>query len=369
MQSLSRYLARINLGVLVLVLFLSAAGLLMLYSAAGGAWRPWAWSQFVRFIPGFIVMMGLIFIPADWVFRGAYPFYGFCLLLLIAVEIMGSIGMGAQRWLSLGGLNLQPSELMKLGLILALARYFHRIHPNEKPGILYLLVPLGLMAVPAALILHQPNLGTTAILLMTGVMVCFAAGVRWIYFITAGIAGVVALPVAWQFLHDYQKQRVLTFLDPDKDPLGAGYNIIQSIIAIGSGGLFGQGYLHGSQGQLDFLPEKQTDFIFTMFAEEFGFIGALVLIICYVLLMVYGLVIAARCKHRFGSLIAAGISSLLFLHLFINMGMAMGMLPVVGVPLPLMSYGGSSLLTMLIGFGLLLYVWANRNEEFRRHSL
>lgn len=360
-----RYVARLNWPVLVLVLFLCLVGLLMQYSAGGGHFKPYAYSQTVRFIPGVLLMLVVAYIPLQMVVRYSYLVYFGCLGLLVAVEIAGHIGMGAQRWIALGPVNLQPSELMKLAVILALARYFNEIHPDERPSPLTLIVPVLILLVPAALILKQPNLGTASILLMVGGMMFLAAGVRWIYFMVIGGGVLAALPIAWQFLHDYQKKRVLTFLDPEKDPLGAGYNIIQSVIAIGSGGLFGKGFLQGSQGQLDFLPEKQTDFIFTMLSEEFGFVGSGFIILCYTLLIIYALGIGMASRNRFGSLVAVGISALLFLHVFINIGMSMGMLPVVGVPLPLLSYGGTMLLAMLLAFGLLLNVWVNHEVQLK----
>lgn len=363
-----RSLERINWPVLALVTFLSGIGLMMQFSAGGGHFRPWAYSQSLRFIPGFLVMISLVFVPIQVIMRYSYLVYFGCLLLLMAVETAGHIGMGAQRWIALGPVNLQPSELMKLAAILALARYLHDLHPAENPSPLIVIVPALILLVPAALILKQPNLGTAGILLMVGAMMLIAGGVRWIYFLLIGGAGLVALPIAWQFLHSYQKRRVLTFLDPEKDPLGAGYNIIQSVIAIGSGGLFGKGYLKGSQGQLDFLPEKQTDFIFTMLSEELGFMGSGLVILCYTLLILYALGIALSSRNRFGALVAVGISAMLFLHMFINIGMSMGMLPVVGVPLPLLSYGGTMLITMLAAFGLLLNVWGHRDVHIKRNT-
>ncbi len=363
------WIGQLNWGLMFLILFLFMIGMMMQYSAGGGHLDPWARSHLIRFFPAFVGMLVIAYMPPQWLLKLAYPLYGIGVLMLVAVEVSGHIGMGAQRWIALGPVNLQPSELMKLGIIVVLARYFHTFHPNEKPHPMYLLIPLILLAIPAALILKQPNLGTAFILLVVGAIVLFVAGVRWIYFIIAGAGALIALPVAWQFLHDYQKQRVLTFLNPDQDPLGAGYNIIQSIIAIGSGGLFGKGYLKGSQGQLDFLPEKQTDFIFTMLAEEFGFVGCLVVILSYLLLLVFCIGIALRSRHRFGALIAVGIGALLFLHVLINIGMSMGLLPVVGVPLPLLSYGGTMLITIFLAFGLLMNVWIHRDVTLKVSSL
>lgn len=361
-------LERINWPVFMLVMFLTGVGLMMQYSAGGGHWKPWAYSQSLRFFPGFVVMMAITFTPIQIIMRYSYLAYLGCLLLLVAVEVAGHMGMGAQRWIALGPVNLQPSELMKLAAILALARYLHDVHPYERPSPLVLIIPVLILVAPAVLILKQPNLGTATILMTVGAIMLLAAGVRWIYFLVIGGAGLVALPIAWQFLHDYQKRRVLTFLDPEKDPLGAGYNIIQSVIAIGSGGLFGKGYLKGSQGQLDFLPEKQTDFIFTMLSEEFGFLGSGLVILCYTLLILYALGIALSSRNRFGALVAVGISAMLFLHMFINIGMSMGMLPVVGVPLPLLSYGGTMLIAMLAAFGLLLNVWVHRDVQMKQKT-
>lgn len=337
---------------------------MMLYSAAGGNLDPWAKAQLLRSIPGFIMMMVLPLIPLRLLLKYSYAIYGACIFLLLLVDIAGHMGMGAQRWFAIGSVNLQPSEITKIATIIALAHYFHYNNPLEKRHIVYLIPPLLLMALPDFFIMRQPNLGTTTILTVTGIMICFAAGVAWRYFIIAIVGGLSALPVMWNFvMHDYQKQRVLTFLNPEEDPLGTGYNIIQSIIAIGSGGLYGKGYLQGSQGQLDFLPEKQTDFIFTMLSEEFGFLGSASVILLYSLLIFLTIMVGVRCRHRFGALIATGIAGMLFLHLFINVGMSMGLLPVVGVPLPLFSYGGTMLITILIGFGVLLNVYAHRNEH------
>ncbi len=362
-RSLMRSVEQLHWGVMLLVLALTGMGIAMQYSAAGGNIHPWAFAQGTRFIPGLIAMLVLSSISIGWLYRWTYIIYGACLALLVVVDVMGHIGMGAQRWITFGGVNLQPSELMKLATIMALARYFHTRFPNEKPNILHLLVPLALIVMPCVLILRQPNLGTATILTVTGAIIFFAAGVRWVYFISVGAVALMAAPIAWQFLHEYQKKRVLTFLNPEEDPLGSGYNIIQSMIAVGSGGLSGKGFLQGSQGQLDFLPEKQTDFIFTMLAEEFGFLGSMTLLLCFALLITYALGIAMRSRHRFGSLIATGFAGMIFLHVFINIGMSMGMLPVVGVPLPLLSYGGTMLITTLVGVGLLMNVWVHRDSK------
>lgn len=356
-------------GLLTLILTLSALGIAMQYSAAGGNFGVFAWPQLVRLIVGLAIMLAIAITPTPLLLRCAYLFYGGCVGLLVIVELFGLIGMGAQRWIGVGAFNIQPSELMKLGIILALAKYFHTATLEGARHYLLLVLPIVLTLLPVGLILKQPNLGTATIVAFIAFSMCFMAGIRWYYFAAAIGSVAAAVPIAYQFLHDYQKRRVMTFLDPDADPLGAGYNIIQSKIAIGSGGFLGKGLLHGSQGQLDFLPEKQTDFIFTMLAEELGFIGALALLVMYGLLLGFSLLLASRCRHMFGKLIAAGVAALFFIHIFINMGMVMGLLPVVGVPLPFLSYGGSFLLTTLMGCGLLMHVYLNRELSLPRGRL
>lgn len=358
-------LSSIHWWALALVLVVGIAGLAMLYSAAGGHIRPWASAQGIRFAAGLVAMLIIAVIPIQFWLKYAYLFYGGAIAMLIIVEVMGHIGMGAQRWVSVGGVMLQPSELGKLAVILALSRYFHRMPPLKHPGLLHLIPPILMVAIPAALILKQPNLGTTTIVVAVGGWIAFAAGVRMRYFITVMVIVLAALPVAWELMHDYQRQRVMTFLNPEADPLGAGYNITQSMIAIGSGGVFGKGFMEGSQGQLDFLPEKQTDFIFTMTAEEFGFFGGMLVIAAYSALVIYAIAVSTRCRHLFGTLVAQGVAAMLCLHMTINIAMVMGLIPVVGIPLPLMSYGGSVMIAAMIGFGLLFNVWVHRDEKLR----
>jgi len=264
--------------------------------------------------------------------------------------------MGAQRWIDLGVIQLQPSELMSVAVMLALARYFHSLSGEDVGRIRYLIIPALMVGVPAALVLKQPDLGTAVILLMGGAVLFFIAGVRLRYFAVTVAAAAAALPGVWHFLRDYQKTRIYTFLDPDSDPLGAGYHILQSKIALGSGGLFGKGFLQGSQSHLSFLPEKQTDFIFTTLAEEFGLLGGLGLLALYSLILVYGFAIALRSRNHFGRLLGLGIVTNFFLSVFINTAMVMGLIPVVGVPLPLISYGGTAMLAVMFGFGLLISV-------------
>jgi len=298
----------------------------------------------------------------------AYLFYGFSLILLILVEVMGFIGMGAQRWLDLGYFNLQPSEIMKITLVLALARYFHGMGMEDIDRPTRLLIPLVMVGIPTVLILRQPDLGTAIMLVMASGGLFFVAGVRLWKFGALAVLGLALMPVSWQFLHSYQKRRIMTFLNPESDPLGAGYHIIQSKIALGSGGVSGRGFMQGTQGHLRFLPEMQTDFIFTMLAEEFGMIGALGLISLYILLLVYGFAIAMRSHSHFGRLVGMGVTVTFFLYVFINIAMVMGLIPVVGVPLPLISYGGTAMMTLLIGFGLLMGVWVHRDVVIGRRG-
>jgi rod shape determining protein RodA len=360
--------AEINWLIVGIMSLIATIGVVMMVSAGGGEWSPWASQQFVRFAAAFVVMLVIAVVPMRWLLDYAYLIYFAAVIVLVVVDIIGHTGMGAQRWLRIGGLNLQPSEFTKLAVVLALARYFHNLQPEEIKRIPYLIVPLVILLLPAVLIFRQPNLGTTIILLSMGGIMCFLAGVQWRYFIGGAVAAVAAAPVAWHFMHGYQKRRVLTFLDPNQDPLGAGYNILQSKIAIGSGGFFGKGFLEGSQNQLNFLPEKHTDFIFTMLAEEFGFLGGVVLLALYALLILCGMLVALRSKSTFGAMIAAGVTAMIFIHVWINVGMVMGLMPVVGVPLPLMSYGGSITLSTVFAVGLMLNAWVHRDQMPTRQT-
>jgi len=276
--------------------------------------------------------------------------------------------MGAQRWIDLGFIQLQPSEIMTIGLVLALARYFHGV-PSENIGRLSRLIPpVFLIIIPAALVLKQPDLGTALLLLASGAILCFLGGVRLRMFVLAAVGAGVAAPIAWRMLRDYQKTRLYTFLDPEQDPLGAGYHITQSKIALGSGGMFGKGFLLGTQTHLSFLPEKQTDFIFTIIAEEFGLVGGLVLLALFVVVIGYAFAIAMRSRSLFGRLLGLGIGANFFLYAFINTAMVMGLIPVVGVPLPLISYGGTAMITMMLGFGLLMNVGVHRDVRIGRRG-
>lgn len=362
-HTISYKLGRLPWFLIFLITFTASIGFSLMYSAAQGNFEPWAFRQVIHFSIFFPCMVMIALVDFRWLFRYAYIPYCVILTLLVIVEVSGHTAMGATRWINLGSFKLQPSELMKLCLVLALARYFHAISMEEIGRPIILMPALLMVLVPFALIVKQPDLGTGMILLMVGGMMFFAAGVRWWKFALVIGGGLAALPIAWEFMHDYQRNRVITFLHPEKDPLGAGYNILQSKIAIGSGGFAGKGLLHGSQSQLNFLPEHQTDFIFTMLSEELGFVGGLLIIVLYSLLIGYAILIALDARSQFGRLLAIGSISIFFLHVFINMGMVMGLMPVVGAPLPLLSYGGTIMMTILLGFGVIINVHVNKHVD------
>lgn len=366
--TLGRKLISINWLLVLLIVLVAGVGFAMLYSAADGDMQPWAKRQMLRFGVAMGVMIVIVTINLRIWLRYAYVLYFLALALLVGVEIAGYVGMGAQRWISLGFVNVQPSELMKIFLVLALARYFNASAIEDIGSIPRLVVPMALIGAPAVLILRQPDLGTAIMVVMTGAAVMFLAGVRLWKFAVVGICGLAAAPIAWQFLHEYQKKRVLTFLNPETDPLGAGYHIIQSKIALGSGGLMGKGFMQGPQSHLHFLPEMQTDFIFTMLAEEMGLVGGLGLIVLYTLIITYGIVISIKSRNQFGRLVAGGITTTFFLYVFINIAMVTGLIPVVGVPLPLVSYGGTVMLTLMIGFGLVIGVGVHRDVPVGRRG-
>jgi len=367
-RGLLNKIADLNWGLLFLICMIATVGFGMLYSVADGSWDPWASRQIVRFALGLAVLLVVAVIDLRVWMSLAYPAYILSLLLLIAVEVAGEIGMGAQRWLVLGPVNLQPSELMKIALVLALARYFHGLTVDEVSRPFRLIPPLLMILIPVSLVIRQPDLGTSLLLLAGGFGIVFLAGINWWYIIGSIAVGVAAIPIGWQFLADYQKNRVLTFLNPERDPLGAGYHILQSKIAIGAGGVFGQGFLQGTQSHLNFLPEKQTDFIFTMLAEEFGLAGAAGLISLYIAILAIGVLTAMSARAQFGRLVAMGVCITLFLYVFINAAMVMGLVPVVGVPMPLVSYGGTSMMTIMFGFGLLMSVHVHRDVDVPRRT-
>lgn len=349
----------LNYPLMILLTAVSCTGFLMLYSVAGGDVSRWAEPQMERFAVGMLLMVVIGFTPI-WFWRNISGVaYAVALLLLLAVELVGEIGMGAQRWLDLGPLRLQPSELMKIALVMLLAAYYDWLPVEKVSRPLWVLLPVTLILMPTFLVLTQPDLGTAVMLVLGGGFVMFAAGVSLWYFGTV-IALIVALVFGvlesrgtdWQLLHDYQFRRIDTFLDPTQDPLGAGYNIMQAQIALGSGGYSGRGYMQGTQSRLNFLPEKHTDFIFTTLAEEFGFVGAFGLLMLYAGIIAFSLQAALVNKDRFSSLLTMGVAGTFFFFFAINMCMVMGLMPVVGVPLPLVSYGGTQMMILLSAFGL-----------------
>jgi rod shape determining protein RodA len=355
---------RINWLLVLLLCGLAAVGYTELYSAAGGSAEPYATRHIERFALGLLLMLCIGLVDIRVIARMSWFVYLVGIGLLVAVLLVGHVGKGAQRWLDLGGQQIQPSELMKLGLILALARWFHRANWEKIGNPFFLVPPVLMIALPVALIVKEPNLGTAMITAMVGGAMLFAAGVRWWKFVLVLLPVPFVAEFVYRHLHDYQKARIITFLNPESDPLGAGYNIIQSKIALGSGGLWGKGFLKGTQGHLDFLPEKQTDFIFAMICEEFGLVGALVVIALLLLIIWTALLIGLRCRHQFGRLVAFGIASNFFFYCFVNIAMVMGVIPVGGVPLPLVSHGGSAMITVMIAFGVLMSVQVHRDVEF-----
>ena len=348
----------------LLLCALASVGYVALYSAGGGSPEPYASRHILRFAFGLTLMLGIALIDIRFIARLAWPAYAVGVVLLVLVMRMGHGAKGAQRWIELGGMQWQPSELMKIVLILALAAWFHRASWERMGNPLFLIPPAIALVVPVGLILKEPNLGTAVITAVVGASIFLGAGMRWWKMML--IVGLIAavLPFAYEHLHDYQRARIITFLNPESDPLGAGYNIIQSKIALGSGGMWGKGFLQGTQGHLNFLPEKQTDFIFTMLAEEFGLVGGLALMGLLCVIVLGGMAMAVRCRHQFGRLVALGISVNFFMYVFVNVAMVMGAIPVGGVPLPLVSHGGSAMITVMIGFGLLMSCYVHRDVEF-----
>ena len=350
----------INWGLVALIIGAAASGFVMLISVAGGSLDPWASAQMQRFSIGLVAMFVIAMTPI-WIWRNvSVPIYLIALLLLLLVEFLGSTGMGAQRWINLGFINLQPSEVAKIALVMLMAAYYDWLPSDKVSRPFWVLVPLIFISLPVLLIIQQPDLGTAILLLLSGVTVMFLAGVHWIYFgtVIALSSGLVlalfkSRGTEWQLLQEYQFLRIDTFLNPDSDPLGAGYHITQSKIALGSGGWTGRGFMEGTQSRLNFLPEKHTDFIFTTIAEELGFIGTISILAIYVAIIIFCLFSALRHKERFSSLLSLGLTVTFFLFFAVNMSMVMGLAPVVGVPLPLISYGGSAMLVLMGAFGLI----------------
>ncbi|MBB5985778.1 rod shape-determining protein RodA [Sphingobium lignivorans] len=353
-------IARLPWRLYVLLIALASFGAIVLYSAAGGHVTPWAGMQIIRFSI-FLVMAEVISrVPFRYIRMSAFPIYVVVLVALFLVELIGGVAGGSQRWINLGFMQLQPSEFMKVAIVLAVARFYALLPSAFIRTFMAIWPSLVLIGMPVLLVLLQPDLGTASMIGFGGVTVMFLAGLPLRLFVSAGLAGAALIPIAFSFLHEYQQKRVLIFMDPESDPLGAGYHISQSKIAIGSGGLFGKGFLNGTQSHLDYLPEGHTDFVFATMAEEWGMVGGLALIIALFLLLRWGMRVAQRTEDRFARLVAGGLTTTIFLYIAINLMMVMGMAPVVGIPLPFMSYGGSSMLTVMLCVGIIMNIDRNR---------
>ncbi len=346
-----------------LILSLGAISFLALYSTEKGNFGYYTQSHIYRFSIFFIVFIFISFLKVRTIFMYSYVFYLIVLVLLIGVDFFGVTASGSKRWINLFFINLQPSELMKVAVIAFLARYYNKIPSENVTNIKYIIIPLFTLFVPVALVFSQPDLGTALLIAIGGLAVIWLTGFRMKYFLFSFIIFLCLTPVAISFLKPYQKARILTFLNPDRDPLGAGYQIIQSKIAIGSGGIFGKGFLQGSQSYLDYLPEKHTDFIFTLFSEEFGFFGSITLLIIYILIIYRIAIIGNNSRSNFAKLYCFGFATAFFVYVTVNMSMVLGLLPIVGAPLPIMSYGGSAMLTMMIGLGIVMSCKIHQQEE------
>lgn len=359
-------LTQIDWRFVALLCAVAGMGTAMLYSVAKGSWEPWAANHVVRFGVLLVAMLVLSMVSLRWWFAISYPVYAVALVMLLLIELtpLGYTAMGATRWLDLGITRIQPSEIMKIGLVLALARYYHGATAQEARLHWKLIIPAAMIGLPFLLVAHQPDLGSAMLLGLTGAAIMVLAGLSWwVVGVTAGVGIAGVVPYVLFGMHEYQRNRVLTFLNPEADPSGTGYHIMQSKIALGSGGLLGKGYGLGSQSQLEFLPERHTDFIFSTVAEEFGFVGSCTVLACYVAVILIALRIAALSHSHFGRIGAAGMTAFFALFVLINGAMVMGLAPVVGVPMPLLSYGGSSMMTVMIGFGFILSTRVHRYTE------
>jgi rod shape determining protein RodA len=367
-RAVAEKLWRVHWLVLAVIALLGSIGVAALYSVADGSFQPWAERHALRIALGIGLIIVIAVLPLRLWLGAAYPFYALALVLIMLVPLFGNVQMGARRWLALPGFQFQPSELMKIALIVALARYYQWLPPDRVSRPLWVAVPLAMIAVPTAFVIKQPDLGTAILFAAVGLSLMFLAGVHLGYFVGGGMALAALLPVIWARMHDYQKRRVEIFLNPEKDPLGAGYHIMQSKIALGSGGLNGKGFMNGTQSQLDFLPEKHTDFIFTTFAEEMGFAGSVLLLVIYGVMILLLVAMGLRLRNQFSRLLVAGATVVLGLYVIVNIAMVTGMAPVVGVPLPLVSYGGTAMTTLMISIGLAMCAHVHRLERLRRED-
>jgi len=346
-----------------LVFALGVISLFAMYSSERGTFSYHTQSHLYRFAVFFLLFIIISFLKINYIFKFAYPFYLFVLILLFAVDLYGVTASGSKRWISLFFINLQPSELMKISLIIFLARYYYKIPSQNVNSIKHIFIPFLSFLIPVYLVVKQPDLGTAVLIAISGLIVIWLTGFRIKYFLYSFFVLICLIPVGISFLKPYQKSRILTFLDPERDPLGAGYQIIQSKIAVGSGGIFGKGFLQGSQSYLDYLPEKHTDFIFTLFSEEFGFFGSLLLLLIYALIIYRISIIGSQSRNNFARLFCFGFAAAFFVYVTVNMAMVLGLLPIVGAPLPIMSYGGSSMLSVMIGLGIVMSCKIHQQEE------
>ena len=367
--SLTDKFKQISPYLVVLLLLTFLFGLLSLYSVANASFDPWARNHLIRFAVSLFLFLIICIMDIKIILRLVYPLFLMNILALILILFIGTEAYGATRWIRIAGLSLQPSEFIKVSLILCLAKYYHSIPITEVSKISRLVIPAIVTLLPVALVMIQPDLGTSIIILIGAGSIFWIVGVNYKYFLSAFTFVCISIPVGWQYLHNYQKERVYSFFNPERDPLGNGYHIMQSKIALGSGGFSGKGYLEGTQSHLNFLPEMHTDFIFTMYGEEFGFIGTFALLIIYISIILVSFNLAIKSRSNFGRYLSCGLIFLFFSHVFINIAMVMGLLPVVGVPLPLISYGGSSMMATMIGFGLIMNCYINKDTMLAKESL
>lgn len=358
-------IARLHWPLIIMLSLIAGAGVVTLYSVGGGSWTPWAGTHAFRYLVSASVMTVMGLIAIRYWMALSYPIYFVALIALALVPLIGEVNMGARRWIDLGPMQFQPSELMKIGIVLALARYYHGLRAEQVSHILFLIPPLVMIGAPVGLVFLQPDLGTAIMIGATGVAIMVLAGLSWRLIFLGAVAAIGGAIAALRFgiLHDYQLKRIFTFLDPDSDPLGAGYHLMQSKIGLGSGGIVGKGYMMGTQRELNFLPEMQTDFIFTIFGEEFGFVGCVALLGLYFAVIMTGMNVALRARSHFARLATLGICVTFALYVLINTGMVMGLAPVVGVPLPLVSYGGTVMLTIMAGFGIVMSAHMSRDPD------
>ena len=360
-------LLSIDYFLIITIIAIGAISVFAIHSTEGGEFSYYTKNHLIRLIAFFGMFLVLSFVKITFWYRNAYIFYLICLILLVVVLLFGITASGSKRWVSLYFLNLQPSELMKIAVVVCFARYYHRIQSADIQSYRFLLIPIILLIVPCYLVINQPDLGTSILIAGSGIVVIWIAGLNIKYFVYTGLLILVSFPFVVSLLKPYQKSRILTFFNPDRDPLGAGYQIIQSKIAIGSGGFFGKGYLKGTQSYLEFLPEKHTDFIFTLFSEEFGFLGSIILMLLYILLISRVISIGFSVRSFFARLYCFGFASAIFLYVFVNIAMVLGLLPIVGAPLPIMSYGGSSMLSIMLGLSIVMSCKIYRQEQISQY--